>query len=205
MKIYGKALLLLVLVAVCSCSGLSVKGKEYKYERRAIGVTLKGDPKLNLYQGSPHTLVVCLYQLMDPNAFNQLADEKDGVQKLLECNRFDGSVAYFKRMVVQPDQEVKEALDRAEGAKYLGVVAGYYTSKERPIRLYLLPRTISGQIPVDKIPTKKPTSQDVVTALEKTAEEMPEFYHAAMGWDVTIYLGPQALQDKPEKKDAQGK
>jgi len=111
-----------------------------EYEKGAIKLTLTADPKLNLYQGNYHTLLLCLYELKDPNAFNQLVDEADGFARLMECSRFDPSVAYVKRVILQPGSRVKEELDRAEGAKYLALVAGYFeVQKERPLRLYRIP------------------------------------------------------------------
>ena len=101
---------------------------------------MKADPKLNIFKGDPHTLLVCVYHLRDPNAFNQQADERDGISTLLECGKFDGSVSAVKRFVVQPGQELSESLDRAEGAKYVGIVAGYYNAKkEAVLRLYPVP------------------------------------------------------------------
>lgn len=145
--------LCIVALALCSCSGLG-RTPEYSYEKEAIRITLQGDPRLNLYQGSAHTLVVCTYQLRDPNGFNQLVDERGGLSKLLECGRFDPSVAYTKRLVVQPGQSLTEKLDRAEGAKYVSVVAGYYNlTKEGTVRLYQIPvGTISqraGSVTID--------------------------------------------------------
>jgi type VI secretion system VasD/TssJ family lipoprotein len=128
-----------VIAVVVSCSSVS-RTPEYSYQKEAVTITLRADPQLNLYQGSPHTLVACTYQLRDPNAFNQLVDEKEGLPKLLECGRFDGSVAYAKRLVVQPGQELKDSLDRAEGAKYVSVVAGYYNlQKWNAVRLFQIP------------------------------------------------------------------
>jgi len=132
-------LLLSVVTVVVSCSSVT-RTPEYSYQKEAVTITLRADPQLNLYQGSPHTLVACTYQLRDPNAFNQLVDEKEGLPKLLECGRFDGSVAYAKRLVVQPGQELKDSLDRAEGAKYVSVVAGYYNlQKWNAVRLFQIP------------------------------------------------------------------
>ena len=128
-----------VSATVVSCSSVS-RTPEYSFQKEAVTITLKADPQLNLYQGSPHTLVACTYQLRDPNAFNQIVDEKDGLPKLLECGRFDASVAYAKRLVLQPGQELKDSLDRAEGAKYVSVVAGYYNlQKWNSVRLFQIP------------------------------------------------------------------
>jgi type VI secretion system VasD/TssJ family lipoprotein len=129
--------LLMVAVMVCACAG--GKPEEITYKEKAIHVNLTADSRLNLYEGSPHALVLCLYQLKDPNAFNQLVEEKDGLLKLLDCNRFDPSVGTAKRLVIQPSQVEKQDIDRAEGAKYIAIAAGYYAYKERPTRIYTVP------------------------------------------------------------------
>jgi type VI secretion system VasD/TssJ family lipoprotein len=126
----------------CASKPAVVLPPEWGYAKDAIRLHLKGDPQLNLYQGSAHTLLVCVYSLRDPNAFTQLADEKEGIPKLLECGRFDPSVTHSKRFVVQPGKDVTESLDRPEGAKYVGVVAGYYDlRKERAVRFFPIPVT----------------------------------------------------------------
>jgi predicted component of type VI protein secretion system len=78
--------------------------------------------------------------MKDPNTFNQLLDEDDGMPKLLECKRFDASITGSKRIVMQPGQETTKTLDRAEGTKYLSIIAGYYrTEKENMYRLKKVP------------------------------------------------------------------
>ncbi len=113
---------------------------KWTYGKEAIHLNVKSDSQLNLYQGTAHTTVLCIYHLRDPNAYNQLLEEKDGLYKLLECSHFDPSVTFVKKVSVQPGQERSEKLDRAEGAKYVGVVAGYYMlSREGSARLYEIP------------------------------------------------------------------
>ena len=67
------------------------------------------------------------------------------MEKLLsECNRFDGSVAYAKRYVVQPGQLLNDQQDHAEGARFLGMVAGYYhMRKESAVRLFPISKTLN--------------------------------------------------------------
>ena len=137
-----KALTAIGLMALvfCACAAQPVPPPDWTYEKAGIVVDMKADPKLNFDEGVPHTLLVCIYQLKDPNTFNQLSEDTDGIYKLLECSLFDSSVATAKRIIVRPGQDVKETLDRAEGAKYVAVVAGYYTlEKPRMIRLYDVP------------------------------------------------------------------
>ncbi len=126
---------LLLALSLVSCAT-----PEWKYQKDAIRLHLTSDPQLNLSGGIPHTLLLCMYELRDPNAFNQVLDERDGLVKLLDCTRFDPSVTYTKKVVVQPRQEVNESLDRGEGARYVGIVAGYsQLDKERVTRFYEIP------------------------------------------------------------------
>jgi type VI secretion system VasD/TssJ family lipoprotein len=125
-----------LLFLVFSCASTP----EYLYKEKAIALHLKSGPDLNLYDKKAHTLVLCVYQLRDPNAFNQLLDDEGGMSKLLACDRFDPGVTNSKRLVIQPDQDMTETLNRAEGTKYVGIVAGYYKSKrENMVRLKKVP------------------------------------------------------------------
>jgi len=132
--------LFLGLFVICSCATQSVLAPETKYEKDAIHLTLRSDPKLNFNAGMPHTLLVCVYQLKDPNAYNQLANDEDGLYELLECSLFDISVVSSKRLTVHPGQDLEITLDRAADARYVAVVAGYYLiRKERMTRLFEIP------------------------------------------------------------------
>jgi type VI secretion system VasD/TssJ family lipoprotein len=136
-------LMVLVLVA---CASQPPPLPDWSYAKDAIRVAMQADAKLNLDEGVPHTLLVCLYQLKEPNAFNQLAGDTDGIYKLLECSLFDPSVATAKRFIVQPGQDIDVTLDRAADARYVTVVAGYYTlEKDRMIRLYDIPVVVENK------------------------------------------------------------
>lgn len=122
-----------------SAASISYTGS-YPYETGAVRIHLKADPRLNLFDATAHTLFICVYHLRDPNGFNQLLDETDGIGKLLECARFDPSVMGTRKIVVQPGGEVNETVDRPEGAKYVALVAGYSKlRKEDSVRLYPVP------------------------------------------------------------------
>jgi type VI secretion system VasD/TssJ family lipoprotein len=99
---------------------------DWRYEKNAIQLHVEADPLLNLFHKAPHTLLLCTYHLRDPNAFNQLQDEKGGLQKLLDCGRFDPSVLYARRIVLQPGQTLEQSLDRSDGARFIAFAAGYY-------------------------------------------------------------------------------
>jgi type VI secretion system VasD/TssJ family lipoprotein len=98
-----------------------------EYKKGGIALNIAADSQLNRFKNSPHTLVLCFYQLKDPNAFNQLADDSNSLAKLMECGKFDSSVTYAKKIVVQPGQRLSEQRDLAEGTRYIGIATGYYS------------------------------------------------------------------------------
>lgn len=129
-----------VLTLVACASKPKPKPDRPGFLENGVVFHLEADPMLNLYDGQPHTLLLCVYQLQDPNAFNQYREDYAGISKLLEGKRFDPSVASAKRIFVQPGDNQGLVLDRAEGARYVGVVAGYYNmDKDRVARLFEVP------------------------------------------------------------------
>lgn len=121
---------------ILSCASAPILPTEWRYEKDAITITLEADPQLNLYNNVAHTLQLCVYQLKDPNGFNQLTETEEGLYKLLEGSMFDATVANFKRLNMRPGQKMPFTMDRAEGAKYIGIAAGYATiQKDRITRL----------------------------------------------------------------------
>lgn len=146
--------LMMMLFSACASQA---PPPNWTYEKNAIAVHLEADAKLNYDEGVPHTLMVCLYQLKDPNAFNQLSDDSDGIYKLLDCDVFDSAVATAKRIIVRPGKTVGFKLDRAEGAKYVAVVAGYYVlEKERMIKLYKIPIVVEKKGLIRRTKVSKP-------------------------------------------------
>jgi type VI secretion system VasD/TssJ family lipoprotein len=173
---FACGIVLPLLLASCaggSSSGGGAGGSAsgvYEYEKDAISLHLKGDPNLNLFEKRPHTLLVCVYQLRDPNALNQVLQDAEDVTKLLECARFDPSILNTKKFILQPGKEINESLDRAEGARYIGIVAGYYNlDKQRASRIISVP--VGGT-----------------------------FGKKASKLDLDVFLGPDEIQGVKEKK-----
>jgi type VI secretion system VasD/TssJ family lipoprotein len=134
---------LISFLMILSCASAPILPTEWRYEKDAIKLTLDADPQLNLYNNMAHTLQLCVYQLKDPNGFNQLTETEEGLYKLLEGSMFDASVANFKRLNMKPGQSTPFTMDRAEGAKYIAVAAGYATiQKDRITRLINIPASI---------------------------------------------------------------
>lgn len=162
---FRRLFLVLLLFLISACASDPLPPPDWKFERGAINLHVFADDQLNLNEGTPHTLLVCIYQLKDPNEFNHLAGYREGLYQLLDCGHYDSSVATASRLIAHPGQDRHFVFDRAEGARYLAIVAGYYTiQKEYIIRLTDLPVIIerSGFLWLTK--TQKPD----VTNIELT-------------------------------------
>lgn len=147
--------LLIIVSFSCSSGNESIKESApeleptWSYEEDAIRLILISDPALNSYDGLPHTLHFCFYQLKDPNAFNQMSGDEVGLSLLLGCSTFDPSVTGFKRITVQPGQNLTVTMDRAEGSRYVGLATGYYTlERERIVRLQKIPVKVKRKFPL---------------------------------------------------------
>ena len=104
---------------------------------------IKSDVQLNVNDNSPHTLLVCVYQVKDKAMFDQLASNEDGIYQLLDCEPFNDSVTAVKRLIIQPDQDLTFIMDRMENTRSLGLAAGYFTlEKSRMTRIFDIPVTI---------------------------------------------------------------
>ena len=157
---------LVLALALFSCAKKELPPPQWTYEKDAIKIQVKADPMLNQDNGKAHTLYACIYQLKDPNGFNHLSGDQSGLYKLLECRLFDGGVASSKRVIVNPGDETTLVMDRAENAKYLGVVAGYYgIVKERITRLVEVPVVIEEKGFISKERKQKPGPLDVTLVL----------------------------------------
>ena len=121
----------------------SKKAAAEAFKKDDIILLVKADPQLNRFQNNAHTLLLCIYQLKDPNGFNQLIEEEGGIAKLMECRRFDASVANAKRLIIQPGQELNDVRDRAQGARFIGLVSGYYGMGKEKLS-HLVPLTLDS-------------------------------------------------------------
>ena len=127
------ALIALTLLSACTPK---IKKPEWKFARESIRIHIRADQQLNLYNQKSHTLYVCFYQLSALNTFDQLTQNDNGIRKLLEGNLFDSSVAAVNSKTINSGESITVILDRAERAKYVAVVTGYYTQlrDERMVR-----------------------------------------------------------------------
>uniref|UniRef100_UPI00405645FA type VI secretion system lipoprotein TssJ n=1 Tax=Candidatus Electrothrix sp. TaxID=2170559 RepID=UPI00405645FA len=99
---------------------------EWKYGEDAITLTYHSALDLNMVNERPNSLMLLIYQLDNVNEFSRFAGYKEGLKKLLEAKVFDPSVIAMKKFYVEPGGSRTITLDRAENARFVGIVAGYY-------------------------------------------------------------------------------
>ncbi len=171
-------ILILMIALINGCSFLPASPPRWDMQKEGIVLHLKSDNKLNVEKGVAYTLYFVIYQLDSPNVFKQLSEDEEGLSKLLGSKIFDSSVTAVKSIVIYPGTDVTYKIDRAEGARYLGVVAGYRTmTHERMVRLYEIP----VQVKIDNI--FKLTQKLVPVTL-----------------DINLKLGPQQIEAVKEKE-----
>jgi type VI secretion system VasD/TssJ family lipoprotein len=167
MKKTGMVFLALMLtLTMLSCAKKVLPPPQWTYEKDAVKIEIQADALLNQDNGKAHTLSLCLYQLRDPNGFNQLSQDLAGLYQLLECKLFDSGVASAKRLIVNPGETTSLVMDRAENAKYLAVAAGYYTiESQRITRLIDIPVVIEEKGFISRQKIQKPGMLDVILVL----------------------------------------
>ncbi len=173
-----KILLILMIPLISACSFLPASPPQWDMQKEGIILHLKSDNKLNVEKGKAYTLYFVIYQLASPNVFNQLSEDEEGLSKLLSSKIFDPSVTSVKSIVIYPGTDVTYKIDRAEGARYIGVVAGYRTmTSERMVRSFDIP----VQVKIDNI---FKLSQKLVPGV----------------LDINLKLGPQQIEKLKEKE-----
>lgn len=176
---------LVVLFCVTGCTTIPASPPEWNMQKEAVVMNIKADKELNKIKGKFYSLFIVIYQLSDPNPFNQLSGDEKGLQKLLEGKIFDPSVVSVKTRIVYPDSNMTYTFDRAQGARYIAVVAGYEVmEKDRIVKLYDIPVLVEEEF--------------LFLTLEKKRTLIPDLLK------IDLHLGSRQIVNKKVKK-AQGK
>lgn len=140
-RLLNRMLLLAVVALLAACAG----GKEVPpYVKDAIEVKVAAAPDLNFFNNQSHTVVLAVYELADPNMFKQMLASSDGVVQLLEGKQFDGSVLSRRREIIQPGENKSMVMDQVEGARYVAIVAGFYSMQGATNFSRLMPIDLKG-------------------------------------------------------------
>jgi type VI secretion system VasD/TssJ family lipoprotein len=133
--------MLLLLVTACSTNPeLSVEEEKWTYEVRAINLILKAVTDVNSVSGRPHSIVVGLFQMSDPNTFSGLTVTREGSVELLQKGKIDETIVDFRLLTMRPGEQKKVSVSRAEAARYIGIIAGYFKlNPKTDVKIFPIP------------------------------------------------------------------
>ena len=172
---YPVSILTVLCVLAGGCGAPAPRPDEdFFYEERAIKLTIKADSRLNLAMDKAHSLVLSVLQLKDEESFNNLRQSPEGLTKLIENPEDDPNILRWKKIVVQPGDFKTLYVDRAEGARSVGFVAGYY---------HLEPGKVER---VFEIPTMKARAGGMLFNRSQKLVPRPDL-------SVGLLLGPQQI------------
>jgi type VI secretion system VasD/TssJ family lipoprotein len=141
-----------VLSACSSNPTLTVDPEGWTYEAKAISLEIRATADLNSVAERPHALALAIYQLSDTNTFTGLTTTKEGTVELLNKGKIDLTVVQYTRIIVQPGEKKTLSLDRAQTAKFIGVVAGYQElNPALDVRVFPIPMVPNKRGIVDKL------------------------------------------------------
>ncbi|MDR2140541.1 MAG: type VI secretion lipoprotein TssJ [Deltaproteobacteria bacterium] len=104
---------------------------QFLYAPKAIKIGLVASRDLNLTDGVPAALSLCLYQLSDLKWFQGNLSSPKGLVELLSCpgvtagETVPPGVVGAQRLLIQPGETQNLSLDRLAGARQVGVVGGF--------------------------------------------------------------------------------
>jgi len=141
-----------LLVACASNTELMVADEEWVFEERAISLEIDAPADLNTLNGRPHALAIGFYQLNDPKTFEGLKETPEGAEQLLAMGRIDETVAYFRRITVQPGEHRTVVINRAKTAQHVGLIVGYYNiNPKNDVGLFEVPIKATARGLVEKM------------------------------------------------------
>lgn len=110
----------------------------WAFEEDAVRLRLTAPAELNLFRDRPHSVVVKVLQLSDRQPFIDIRETAVGLQKVLADEPFGPSVVAAENRVLHPAADLLLSLDRVADARFVAVVAGYF-SLERSATTRLIP------------------------------------------------------------------
>ncbi|AJX34515.1 type VI secretion system lipoprotein TssJ [Burkholderia oklahomensis] len=150
----------------------------WDYMPDALRIDIDASPRLNEYLNAPHTLLLTIFQTADAQAFRNLADDPDRLRATLAAGGTATGVIQTTRYVVSPGARVALSIDRAQQARYIGIVAGYYDADgPRSMRLY-----------------------DVPLQIDKRGWFSPTYRAAPRMLELKLRLGAQSITDARETR-----
>ena len=136
-----------IILGLSACASspteLVVEEQEWVYEVRAINMLIRAASDVNSVSGRPHSIAVGIFQLNDPNTFSGLAVDQsgpEGAYELLQKGKIDDTIVNFQLISMRPGEQKKVSISRAQTAKYIGVIAGYFElNPKTDVKIFEIP------------------------------------------------------------------
>ncbi len=126
----------------------------WAFEKQAIIIRIQATQNLNWFQNQSHTLRLGVFQMADPNNFNNTCSTKEGLSQFLSKENFDegtGVLTVDKRIIRAGETQIV-TLDRAKTAQYIGVIAGYFELiPSKTCRIIEIPAIQDDETGIDRI------------------------------------------------------
>jgi type VI secretion system VasD/TssJ family lipoprotein len=138
---------IVLILAGCTSIGINtapdakIRQKvRWTWEKQAITIHVIPNRNLNLSDKRPHTLIIGIAEISDPNGFLPLLQNPDRAMETLASGKKRSGILAVRRFIISPGTAGDIVLDRMRDAVYLGIIAGYsdYSSK-KDIRIRPMP------------------------------------------------------------------
>jgi type VI secretion system VasD/TssJ family lipoprotein len=113
---------------------------QWNYASAALTLKVSTDAALNNYDGEAHSVVLAVVQSSEAGPFYQLLDTPEQAARVLQGGRPPSGLQQVTRYALEPGRKASIRLDRAQGARFLGVIAAFYdVPLAKTARLFNLP------------------------------------------------------------------
>ncbi|MEC4684080.1 MAG: type VI secretion system lipoprotein TssJ [Nitrospirota bacterium] len=97
----------------------------WAFQKEAITLEVQADPQLNWSDDRPHTMVIGVLELQNPNGFLPLVQNPDRAMETLAAGKKGPGILAVRRFIVTPGARQDLVIDRMRDAMYIGVITGY--------------------------------------------------------------------------------
>ncbi len=139
-------------MALIGCSGQELTPQQkaltqlkWDYAENAIQLDFASSPDLNQYDGQSHNLLVVVTQFDQANVFANYTGSSQQLSSLLLMDSAPKDMIGLTRVFIQPGETRRIMLPRLEGAKMVGIAAGYaHLDPTRSVKLYQIGVDVSS-------------------------------------------------------------
>ncbi len=124
------------------------------FEKKAMTLRVQPSNDLNIFQDRAHNILLAIFQISDPNIFNEKSSTQAGISELLTMENINAGlgIVNLKKVVIRPGKISDFMMDRSKSAQYVGFVAGYaHLIPENVAKIFEIPAIQDNKTGVDRI------------------------------------------------------